>query len=401
MGSTRFSTHSQPVGLAFGTGSTRLVCLFQTGLRGGGDLVFSGVPSGASIGMVFQLVELVVDFRQAAGVGGNELVDFSFPQTAAIAAHGGGFRAKVLCRRTVNQLGFERGAIDAFGHPGFSEGAVAARLPHLADSLDFGGAEFAVVEIANLRLGKIAFVVHGASRHENMSVNIAMVALRIGMVQAHAKPRAVGVAQLKAEPAQKIPLHFRVQLMRKGDIHRPAHAGVPALLRPFGAGGKFAGRHGGADDLRFDDIRFVPGPIVLFAGALIGQFAACVVGNLRNGAVAFCPADRADGQVENRHVSNRGFGLVGKKDRCPARGSEPPPPAAGRTGVAGDFPRCVSALRLSSKGSGSSEVLGAWVAAYFCEGVNGGASFATKGNTERKSSASCGDACAMSWLNNG
>jgi hypothetical protein len=46
--------------------------------------------------MVFQLVELVVDSRQAAGVGGNELVDFSFPQQAAIAAHGGRFRAKVL-----------------------------------------------------------------------------------------------------------------------------------------------------------------------------------------------------------------------------------------------------------------------------------------------------------------
>ena len=102
--------------------------------------------------MVFQLVELDVDFRQAAGVGGNELVDFSFPQPASVAAHGGRFRAKVLCRRTINPLGFERAAIDALGHSAFSESAIAAQLPHLADSLDFGRAKFPVVEGANLRL---------------------------------------------------------------------------------------------------------------------------------------------------------------------------------------------------------------------------------------------------------
>ena len=162
-----------------------------------------------------------------------------------------------------------------------------------------------------------------------------MVALRIRMVQAHAKRRAIGVAQLKAEPAQKLPLRFRVQLVRQGHIHRPAHSCVPTLLGLFRAGGKFARRHGGTDDLPFDDIPFVLRPIVLFAGALVGQFAARVVGDLRDGAMAFGPADRANGKMENRHVSNRGFGPVGKKNRCPARGSEPSPPPAGRTRVAG------------------------------------------------------------------
>ena len=108
--------------------------------------------AGDSMGMGFELVELTVDFRQAAGVGGNELVDFSFPQPASIAAHGGRFRAKVLGRRTINPLGFERNAIHAFGHSSFAESAIATQLPHLADSLDFGGAKFAVVESANLRL---------------------------------------------------------------------------------------------------------------------------------------------------------------------------------------------------------------------------------------------------------
>ena len=228
-----------------------------------------------------------------------------------------------------------------------------------------------------------------------------MVALRIRVMQAHAKRRAIGIAQLKAEPAQKLPLRFRVQLVREGHIHRPAHTSIPTLFGPLRAGGKFAWRHGGTDDLPFDDIRFVLRPIVLFASALVGQFGARVVGNLRDSTVAFGPADRANGKMEYRHVSNRGFGLVGKKDRCPARGSEPPPPPAGRTCFAGDSPRCVSALRLSSKVSGSSEVLCAWVAAYWCEAANVGASFAAWGNTERKSSASCGDASVMSWRNNG
>ena len=102
--------------------------------------------------MVFQLVELVVDFRQAAGVEGNELVDFSFPQQAAIAVHGGRFRAKVPCRRTINPLGFERTAIHFLGHPGFSETAIATQFPHVSDSLDFDTAKSAVVESANLRL---------------------------------------------------------------------------------------------------------------------------------------------------------------------------------------------------------------------------------------------------------
>jgi hypothetical protein len=139
MGSARFSTHSHPVGLVFGLGSTRLVRSRQIGLRGCTDLRLSGLFAGLSIRMVFQLVELVVDSRQAAGVGGNELVDFSFPQQAAIAAHGGRFRAKVLCRRTINPLGFERTAIHSLGHPGFSQSAIATQLPHLSDSLDFGG----------------------------------------------------------------------------------------------------------------------------------------------------------------------------------------------------------------------------------------------------------------------
>jgi hypothetical protein len=53
-------------------------------------------------------------------------------------------------------------------------------------------------------------------------------------------------------------------------------------------------------------------------------------------------------------------------------------------------------LRLSSKCSGSSEVLCAWVTVYWCEAANVRASFAAWGKTERKRSASCGDACAMS-----
>jgi hypothetical protein len=101
-----------------------------------------------------------------------------------------------------------------------------------------------------------------------------------------------------------------------------------------------------SDDLPFNKIVFVLRPIVLFVGSLVGQFAARIIGNLRDRALAFGPADRANGEMEDRHVSNRDFGLVGKKDRCPARGSEPLLPPAGRNGIAGDFPRCTSANSL-------------------------------------------------------
>lgn len=223
-----------------------------------------------------------------------------------------------------------------------------------------------------------------------------MIAFRIRVMQAHAKRHSVGVPQLETEPPHKVPLSFRSQLMRHGHIHCPAHAGIPAFLCLLCACGKFGGLHVWADDLAMDDILFVLRPIVLLAGALIDQFAAGVVGDLGKGTVTFGATDRANGQVENRHVRNRGFGLVGKKNRCLARGSGPPPPTAGRTRVVGELPRCVSALRLSSKGSGSSEVVFAWVTGYLRETATVGASFAIRGKAEVKISASCGEAFEMS-----
>lgn len=223
-----------------------------------------------------------------------------------------------------------------------------------------------------------------------------MVTFRIWVMQAHAKPRPVGVAQLETKTTQKVPLRFRAQLVRHGHIHCTAHAGIPAFLCLLCACGQFGGLDVWADDLAMDDILFVLRPIVLLAGALIGQFAAGVIGDLGKGTVTFGATDRANGQVENRHVSNRGFGLVGKKNRCPACGSKPPPPTAGRTRVVGELPRCVSALRLSSKGSGSSEVVFAWVAGYLREAATVGASFAIRGKAEVKISASCGEAFEMS-----
>ncbi len=189
-----------------------------------------------------------------------------------------------------------------------------------------------------------------------------MVALRVWVMQAHAEGYPVGVPELEAETAQKLPLRLRVQLVGYGYIHRPAHAGVPTLLGLFRPCGQFAGLHRWADDLPINDIGFVLRPIVLLAGALIGQFTARVVADLCYGAVALGATDRANGQVENRHFSNRLCELVGKKNRCPARGSVPSPPTAGRTRVAGSSPRCVSALRLSRKASGGSEVSCAWLA---------------------------------------
>lgn len=395
MGNARFSRHSHPVGLAFGFGLMQLACSCQIGLLPGADLRLSGLFAGLAI-MVLEFVELEVDFRQTAGVGGNELVDFVLAESATIPGHSGGFCTKVLGGGAVNALGLERTAVDPFRYSSFPQSTVTAGFPHLADSLNFEGAEFPVVEVADFRFREISLGIHGAGRHENMSVDIALVALRVRVVQAYAQGNSVGVAQLQPESAHKLPLRLRIQLVRHGNIHRPTHAGIPTLFGLFHSRRQFVGLHGRADDLPVDDIGFVLGPIVLLASALVGQFAAGVVGDLRDGAVAFGTADRADGQVENRHVSNRDVGLVGKKNRCPARGSVPSPPTAGRTRVAGFSPRCVSALRLSGKASGGSEVSCAWMAGYWCGAATVGASFAAWGNTERKRSASCGDAPVMS-----
>lgn len=102
--------------------------------------------------MIFQLVELGFDFRQAAGVRGNEFVDLGLAHAASIPSHGGGFRAKVFGRRAINALDFERVPVHRFRHPGFTQRTIATHLPHLADELDFDGAELAVIEIADFRL---------------------------------------------------------------------------------------------------------------------------------------------------------------------------------------------------------------------------------------------------------
>ncbi|MFA7345373.1 MAG: hypothetical protein WC003_13805 [Terrimicrobiaceae bacterium] len=102
--------------------------------------------------MGFELVELGVDFRQTAGVGRNEFVDFGLPHFAAVAVHGGCLGAKVLSRGPVNFLGLERKPVDPFGESRFSQGAIAAHLPHFADSFHFHRAEFPVIEMADLRL---------------------------------------------------------------------------------------------------------------------------------------------------------------------------------------------------------------------------------------------------------
>ena len=118
-----------------------------------------------------------------------------------------------------------------FRQSSFSQGAIATHLPHFANPLDFDGTKFAVIETANFRFCKISVFVHGTARHENVTVGIALIALRIRMMQTHANGRTVFVAQLKTEPAQQIPLRLRIQFVGQGHVHGPAHASVPT---PFG-----------------------------------------------------------------------------------------------------------------------------------------------------------------------
>ena len=63
-----------------------------------------------------------------------------------------------------------------------------------------------------------------------MTVNITIIALFVRVMETHAKGGTIGIAQLKAESAQKVPLRFRAELVGQGNIHCPAHAGIPTLL---------------------------------------------------------------------------------------------------------------------------------------------------------------------------
>jgi hypothetical protein len=246
------------------------------------------------MGIGFEVLKVTLDLRHAAGCGEDFPVGFRFPLSAAIAGHSDCFRTEVLGRRSINSLGFQRVTGYVFRQSSFPQGAIATHLPHFADPLDFDGAKFAIIETANFRFRKISVFVDNTAGHENVAVGIALIALRIRMMQTHTKGRTVFVAQLKTEPAQQIPLRFRSQLVGQSHVHRPADASVPTLFGLLGAGGQFARRHLRSEDLPLDHILLVPGPVVLLARAIVGQFASRVIGNLGNGTVSFGPADRPD-----------------------------------------------------------------------------------------------------------
>ena len=104
------------------------------------------------MGMVLpEVLKLTFDRRHAAGCGEDFPVAFRFPQTAAIACHGRRFRTEVLGCQAIDALGFQRVAVHAFRESGFSQCAIATQLPHLANSLDFDGAKFAIIKTTNFR----------------------------------------------------------------------------------------------------------------------------------------------------------------------------------------------------------------------------------------------------------
>jgi len=207
--------------------------------------------------MLFELVEDAVDFRQTAGFGGDDFVDLGLAHVATGAGHSGDLRAKMLGGWPLDALDFERTTGDPLGMAFFVQCAIAARLPHFPDTLDFQRTGFAIVKAADFVRRKTAFLIHGTSRHENVTVGIPVITFRVGMVKTDAKGASIGVAQLQTETTQKRPLLFGVQLMGQGDIHRAAHADIVSLLCPFCDGGKVSWRHGRTDDLGFDHIGLV------------------------------------------------------------------------------------------------------------------------------------------------
>ena len=151
IGNARFSTHSQPVGFALESGSTRVAPCCQIRFRAGADLRASGLCAGVSIGIRFELLKLTFDLRHVAGCGEDFTVGFRFPRSAAIASHSDCSWTEVLSRWAINPLNFQRVAGYVFRQSSFSQGAIATHLPHFANPLDFDGAKFAIIETANFR----------------------------------------------------------------------------------------------------------------------------------------------------------------------------------------------------------------------------------------------------------
>jgi hypothetical protein len=218
---------------------------------------------GVSIGIGFEVLELTFDLRHVAGCGEDFVVGFRFPRSAAFANHSDCSWTEVLSRWAINPLNFQRVAGYVFRQSSFSQSAIASHLPHFANPLDLDGAKFAIIETANFRFGKISVFVDDAAGHENVAVGIALISFGIGMMQTHAKSRTVFVAQLKTESAQQIPLSLRIQLMGQGNVHRPADASVPTPFGLFRTGGEFVRRHVRSEDLPFDHILLVLGPVVV------------------------------------------------------------------------------------------------------------------------------------------
>ena len=141
--------------------------------------------------------------------------------------------------------------------------------------------------------------------------------------------------------------------MGQSHVHRPTHAGVPTPFSLFRTGGQFARRHVRSEDLPFDHVLFVLGPVVLLARAIVSQFASRVIGDLGNGTVSFCSADRADREMKDRHIMSEAFRLLGKKNRCPASGSEPSPTTAETHEHRGETPAMRKCASPFLQGSGS------------------------------------------------
>ena len=85
----------------------------------------------------------------------------------------------MLGRRSADALGLERLPAYAFRESGLAESTIAADLPHLPNPLDFDGAKFAVVQLADLSFREIALLVDNTTCHKGVTMDIAMVAVGV------------------------------------------------------------------------------------------------------------------------------------------------------------------------------------------------------------------------------
>ena len=214
--------------------------------------------------------------------------------------------ASQMLRDSGDPLLVERAVVDAVRLPGCLQHAVDVIAPGLAELVERGFLLQAAVLLAEAR----AVFQQRAGGEEDMGVDIVAAVAGAGGMPGDISYHAARGELLSHEAAHQLPVGLGAKLTRQRHFQFARHAGVLALFDQLDAvPQRFAmthpgGRAFGGEDLRAEHA-VAAAVIVRAAAALVTQPFARAVCRGGDGAVAFGAADRAGGEVVDRHAGTR------------------------------------------------------------------------------------------------